>query len=56
MSQKFPNIAWLNPMEESMWNHPTVKAIAGIAPMYRMSPYGISQAVAYMNRNRNQNR
>jgi uncharacterized protein with von Willebrand factor type A (vWA) domain len=41
----FTHCVWLNPEDEYYWNHPTVKMINVLFPMYPLTVEGISDAV-----------
>ncbi|MFC1871446.1 VWA domain-containing protein [Chloroflexota bacterium] len=45
IAEHFSHCAWLNPVENYYWNHPTVLAIARLFPMFELTLDGLDQAV-----------
>lgn len=45
MKQHFPQTVWLNPEPEQYWNHPTIRAISRIIPMFPLTVNGLTEAV-----------
>ena len=45
LTQHFTKTAWLNPMSERYWKHPTISAIAELFPMFEMTLDGLDDAV-----------
>ncbi|MFT4621998.1 MAG: hypothetical protein ACI8PZ_000650 [Myxococcota bacterium] len=43
--RRCPASVWLNPDPPRWWNHPTVRAIGGVFPMFELSVDGLSTAV-----------
>ncbi|MDN5214039.1 hypothetical protein QQ020_18325 [Fulvivirgaceae bacterium BMA12] len=51
LREKFKKIAWLNPDRIETWKYSyTVEVLAGIIPMYPLTPHGIEEAVIAMNK------
>ena len=44
----FPHHAWLNPIPERFWAHPTIEAIAELFPMSELTLDGLSEAVSQL--------
>ena len=45
ITRQCPNSVWLNPDAERWWNHPTVRAIGNVVPMFPLSVGGVREAV-----------
>ncbi|MFH0913725.1 MAG: VWA domain-containing protein [Chloroflexota bacterium] len=45
MAEHFSHCIWLNPEEERIWLHPTVKIIGRLFPMFPLTLDGLGQAV-----------
>lgn len=45
IAHHFEDVLWLNPEAESTWNHPTIRSIAGVVPMYPLTLAGLRRAV-----------
>lgn len=45
ITRRCPNSVWLNPDAERWWNHPTVRAIGNVVPMFPLTVGGVQQAV-----------
>jgi uncharacterized protein with von Willebrand factor type A (vWA) domain len=43
--QRCPASIWLNPDDERYWNHPTVRAIGGVVPMFPLTLDGLRDGV-----------
>jgi uncharacterized protein len=49
-AQRFPRIIWLNPEPESMWAHPTIRAIGDAIDMYPLSLEGMRRGLSNLRR------
>lgn len=45
ISDHFEKTAWLNPMSERYWHHPTINAIGELFPMFELTLKGLDAAV-----------
>ncbi len=45
ISEHFTHRAWLNPVEQRLWIHPTINTIDKLFPMYPLTLDGLAQAV-----------
>lgn len=45
LEEHFERSAWLNPMQRSLWNHPTVIRIADLFPMFELTVDGLEAAM-----------
>ncbi len=43
--EHFNSVVWLNPIKSHYWNHPTVKAIYNLMPMFELTVKGLEEAV-----------
>jgi hypothetical protein len=48
--RRCPSSIWLNPDPERWWNHPTVRAIGAVYPMYPMSLDGLRSGIKKLKR------
>ncbi len=46
----YPHHAWLNPIPERFWGHPTIEAIADIFPMRELTLAGLSEAIELLSK------
>ncbi len=54
IATKFPKTVWLNPIPEESWSMTTADYVMRVMRMFPLTPYGIAEAVRYMNRDINQ--
>ncbi|MCK5539833.1 MAG: VWA domain-containing protein [Deltaproteobacteria bacterium] len=45
IAKHFRRTAWLNPMPERYWQHPTISAISQVFPMFHLSLEGLDKAI-----------
>ncbi len=45
IAKHFRRTAWLNPMPERYWRHPTISAISQVFPMFHLSLEGLDEAI-----------
>ena len=53
LAERFPRMAWLNPLDERFWSGSyTINILKEAVSMFPLSPYGIEKAVEMMNKKR----
>ena len=50
LKEIYPHHAWLNPIPERFWAHPTIEAIASMFPMKELTLEGLSEAIELLSR------
>ena len=53
IKNRFSKVAWLNPIRKNYWDHPTIRTIASMIPMFPLTLDGIDDSVDYLRKNRN---
>ncbi len=48
--EHFASVVWLSPIKSHYWNHPTVKAIYRLMPMFELTVKGLEEAVKELTR------
>ncbi|MEZ4433801.1 MAG: VWA domain-containing protein [bacterium] len=48
LAAHFHRQAWLNPIDERWWAHPTIQTIKGVFPMFQLTLEGLEEAVEHL--------
>lgn len=48
LARHFTRQAWLNPIDQRWWGHPTIRMISDVVPMFQLTLEGLDDAVAHL--------